>query len=144
MPYTVQDRKIDPAVMPRPCEDAPGGTSTAAGYMAAAGMGIHEELCPFGAFVEEFPLSPEAEAIADAHGLWFRQVDIATGRPVPYARAFGVGRETRCEPCGRGDGHAYPDLNEMYRRGLLPTPYGCPVFGHDCPRYYGFEEDPCR
>lgn len=139
MTYSVADRKESPASVRRPCEAAPGGEPDAASYLAAAGMGIQEELCPFGAFVEEFPIAPEAESIARELGLWTRWEDPATGE---YLRDWSApGHWGRCREDDEGAG---PDLNEMHRRGLLPTPYGCPVFGHDCPRYYGFETSPYR
>lgn len=147
MSYEMNDRKFTPDQVQKPCIVNNGHTPTVEGYMAAAGNGTQGRLCPFGAFVEEFPIEPEAEALAESEGMWMVAVARSDGQPLADRSGFFPGNFTwvPMDHVPEGAGMVVPNTAGLRNRGVLPpSGYACPVFGHDCPVYYGFDKSPYR
>ena len=140
--YGTGDRKGDPASVTRPCEGVVEAGATGC-YLHPDGTyrWLDEEQCPFGAFVEGFPLCPDGEPRARELGMWVRWTDDETGEYLPDAEENWP-RDGHWEPCGEHDGGARPDLNRLIERNLLDGRFACPTYGHDCPAYYGFIKEP--
>jgi len=128
--YTTADRKAGPGEVARPCEDAAGE--------------VRQDHCPFGGFVELFPLRSDDWAAAEAHGRWMVAVYNDTGLPVPALTPLPTRQFRWVAVTERPeDGHSVPNSGAMELEGLVvPSGHACPVFGHDCPAYYGFTEVP--
>ena len=135
--YTVEDRKNTPEEVTKPCLEMMG-EPTPDGYLVAAEMGINEELCPYGCFVEEFPLHPDGKVLAEKYNFWCHWVNRETKEPMEWVS----GIPGTWIPCNKEDEGAVPDLNTLASLNLLKSDYSCPVFGHDCPVFYGFSDVP--